>query len=231
MFDPALSAGRIWSEPAAAALLHRLGRLDDCDSAGALAGWLEDFAGAFRLSGGRYVHLGHASADMRAEEGWRAPRWLEAGRVADAPSVHEICLGDGSTPFLSGVTGGREGESWLEIPVQDYAAGPAVLGLFGAARRAKGLLADHGPALMLAGARFHGAARRLLAGKAGALTDREIACLRLTAAGRTAGEIARPLGIARRTVEFHIGKAVRKLGAANRIHAVAIAVTAGLVRL
>ncbi len=48
------------------------------------------------------------------------------------------------------------------------------------------------------------------------LTDRETAVLRLVQEGLTSNEIAARLGIARATVESHIGSAMRKLGARTR---------------
>jgi DNA-binding NarL/FixJ family response regulator len=51
------------------------------------------------------------------------------------------------------------------------------------------------------------------------LTERERAVLRLVAQGRTNKEIARQLGIAERTVEFHMGNTLRKLDLASRVEA------------
>jgi LuxR family quorum sensing-dependent transcriptional regulator len=48
--------------------------------------------------------------------------------------------------------------------------------------------------------------------------------LALIAGGKTAHEVGIILGIAKRTVDEHVVTACRKLGAANRPHAVAIAV-------
>lgn len=48
------------------------------------------------------------------------------------------------------------------------------------------------------------------------LTGREADVLRWAGDGKTAGETAQLLGIAERTVIFHIDNAVRKLGAANK---------------
>lgn len=61
------------------------------------------------------------------------------------------------------------------------------------------------------------------------LTDREHQCLMLVADGMTTIAIADRLGIAERTVFFHIGNAVSKLGARNRQQAIARAVAAGLI--
>lgn len=62
----------------------------------------------------------------------------------------------------------------------------------------------------------------------GRLTERELACLRLAAAGGTAGEISAATGVAERTVNFHMANAIDKLGAINKTHAVAMALRLGL---
>lgn len=48
------------------------------------------------------------------------------------------------------------------------------------------------------------------------LTDREREVLHLTAQGKTAGQVARALGISARTVETHRANLMRKLGVRNR---------------
>ena len=73
----------------------------------------------------------------------------------------------------------------------------------------------------------------LRSAKAGAdtLTLRELECLAWAARGKTDEDIGQILGRSRETVHFHLGKALRKLGASNRTHAVAIACSLGLIRL
>ena len=56
------------------------------------------------------------------------------------------------------------------------------------------------------------------------LTPREREVLAWVAQGKSAWEIGEILDIAKRTVDEHAQTAVRKLGAVNRTHAVAIAV-------
>lgn len=63
----------------------------------------------------------------------------------------------------------------------------------------------------------------------GCLTERELTCLRLAAEGGTAGEIALLAGVGERTVNFHMANAIEKLGAANKTHAVALALRLGLL--
>jgi DNA-binding NarL/FixJ family response regulator len=55
------------------------------------------------------------------------------------------------------------------------------------------------------------------------LTRRELEVLRLIAAGRTNREIAARLFVGQKTVATHVGNILAKLGAANRVEAVAIA--------
>lgn len=64
---------------------------------------------------------------------------------------------------------------------------------------------------------------------AGPLTVREREVLRLIAEGRPAKQIAQVLGISERTVKFHTGSVLRKLGADNRAQAVAVAAQRGLL--
>ena len=63
------------------------------------------------------------------------------------------------------------------------------------------------------------------------LTARESEVLRWVANGKAAWEIAEILDIAKRTVDEHVQTAVRKLGAANKPHTVAIALRDGLIKL
>lgn len=77
-------------------------------------------------------------------------------------------------------------------------------------------------------------ARNLRNGGAAAtesFTRREHEVLALIAAGHNDGEIAASLGVSKTTAHFHAENARRKLGAATRAHAVALAITRGLVRM
>lgn len=62
------------------------------------------------------------------------------------------------------------------------------------------------------------------------LTDKELACLSLSAHGQTSADIALKLGIKTRTVNFHFANVLRKLNAMNRQEAIAKAVGANLLR-
>jgi len=63
------------------------------------------------------------------------------------------------------------------------------------------------------------------------LTKREIECLTLAAQGKTHREIGALLGRSATTVRFHLDRAIEKLDAVNKVHAVAIASSLGLVRI
>ena len=59
------------------------------------------------------------------------------------------------------------------------------------------------------------------------LSQREQACLAMSARGLTSRDIATKLGIAARTVDFHIGNVLVKLAASNRHEAIAKAIAQG----
>jgi DNA-binding NarL/FixJ family response regulator len=61
------------------------------------------------------------------------------------------------------------------------------------------------------------------------LNDREIETLTRVARGKTSAEIARELGMVKRTVDFHVDNARMKLGATTRTAAASKAVAAGLI--
>jgi DNA-binding CsgD family transcriptional regulator len=60
------------------------------------------------------------------------------------------------------------------------------------------------------------------------LTTRESDCLRMAARGLTSADIGGKLGIAERTVNFHMRNVLRKLDAANRAEAIAKALARGV---
>lgn len=61
------------------------------------------------------------------------------------------------------------------------------------------------------------------------LNEREVACLTWSARGKTSAEIAAILGVAKRTVDFHIENATRKLHVASRTQAVVKAIGGRLI--
>jgi DNA-binding CsgD family transcriptional regulator len=62
------------------------------------------------------------------------------------------------------------------------------------------------------------------------VTRRELECLKWVKEGKTNWEISCIVGIAERTVEFHIGNAAKKLQATNRVAAVVTALQRGLLQ-
>lgn len=63
------------------------------------------------------------------------------------------------------------------------------------------------------------------------LTSKEKACLQWCREGKTNWEIGEILSISEKTVEFHLGNAMKKLGAANRISAVITGIRRGFIGL
>lgn len=61
------------------------------------------------------------------------------------------------------------------------------------------------------------------------LSDREIECIRWAARGKSEWEISQILGISEHTSEKHLLRAKAKLGAINRVHAVAEAIRQGYI--
>lgn len=61
------------------------------------------------------------------------------------------------------------------------------------------------------------------------LSSRELTCLRWVAIGKTSWEIAAILGVTERTINFHVGRACRKLGVTRRQAAVAMALEKDLL--
>jgi DNA-binding NarL/FixJ family response regulator len=69
-------------------------------------------------------------------------------------------------------------------------------------------------------ARLAGVARIEIRPKLADLNDREIEMLTWVARGKTSAQIAEMIGLAKRTVDFHLDNARNKLGAATRTEAV-----------
>jgi len=61
------------------------------------------------------------------------------------------------------------------------------------------------------------------------LSDRQAACLRWSAAGKTSWETARILGVSESTVNFHLRNACTRLGVRGRRAAVVTALRLGLL--
>ncbi|HYM01735.1 MAG TPA: LuxR family transcriptional regulator [Stellaceae bacterium] len=86
-------------------------------------------------------------------------------------------------------------------------------------------IAEHGRVLQLMAMYFHAQARRKLGGDRVVdgvlLSPREFECLEWAAQGKSAWEIARILGVSRRTAAFHLDNAKAKLGVRTICQAVA----------
>jgi LuxR family quorum sensing-dependent transcriptional regulator len=67
--------------------------------------------------------------------------------------------------------------------------------------------------------------------KSSVLTSRETEVLAWVARGKSAWEIGEILHITKRTVDEHVRTVVRKVGAANRTHAVALALRDRLIEM
>lgn len=177
----------------------------------------------------RRNYLAHDALAERAAESL-APFTWRLEEFADSDPVRQ------NIQRAMGAWGLQEG---VIAPVQDYSLGPAFLNLFRSSRPAQAspleAEASQGQ-LMLAAAQFHAIAITALpaageVGREACLSAREMTVLRLAAIGRTEQETAFSLSLSRRGVQFHLARAVEKLGAANKTAAVARAVSAGLIRL
>lgn len=92
--------------------------------------------------------------------------------------------------------------------------------------------AETEPMLQFIALRFHDAVERCrepATFSSVALTAREQECLHWAARGKTSWETAMILDVAEVTVNFHLKNVMKKLGVANRVHAVARAVAFGLI--
>jgi DNA-binding NarL/FixJ family response regulator len=78
-------------------------------------------------------------------------------------------------------------------------------------------------------ARLSRVARNEVLSRLADLNEREVECLSWSARGKTSAEIAATLGLSKRTVDFHIENACRKLNATTRIEAVAKATSGRLI--
>lgn len=62
------------------------------------------------------------------------------------------------------------------------------------------------------------------------LSKREIECMQLVSGGMTSKEIAEILAIKKRTVDFHVSNATKKLKSTNRVHAASVLSTMQVIR-
>jgi LuxR family transcriptional regulator, activator of conjugal transfer of Ti plasmids len=237
-----------------AAMAALVGDLADRDTPEALRAWLAEHAQAHGFRGARYSHLGHFPALPQLRDA-KLVRFLSTHDDHAALWTPDAAEGRALLvtflPFAwsmedgAGLSGAQrrwvvaqqlqDHPGGITVPVQDHPAGPACLILFGGSEgHAAERVATQAPTLLVQALCFHLAAKAVLpagATRGDALSDREIACLRLAAMGDTLAEAAEQLGISVRTVEMHVARASRKLNATNKIHAVALAVGAGLLQI
>jgi LuxR family transcriptional regulator, activator of conjugal transfer of Ti plasmids len=226
----------------------------ECTSSDMLREAMLDLARRLGFRGARYVHLGHRALGLTFPEQppvrflstfgeqadpWRpgdpvAPRIKESFLAFAWSSRDDTALPDIQRAWLS-IERKREIEAGVTIPVQDYVCGPAYLTVLGQAETiAQSRAEQRAQGLGYAGLRMHLGAKQVLQVQGPPLpelTDREMICLRHAASGATLPMSAESLGIAKRTVEYHLGRAVEKLEAKNKIHAVAIAMSTGLIQI
>jgi DNA-binding CsgD family transcriptional regulator len=137
----------------------------------------------------------------------RGPIWepVHAHGITDAVSVPLHDTVAGTYGALTLICLGRSGESraWIEDLTGDLAA---IAYLF------------HGGLDPATGPERQSATR---------LSNRERECLDLVARGMRSKQVAHVLGLSPRTVDLHIARAMRRLGAVSRVQAVSVAQAAG----
>ena len=134
------------------------------------------------------------------------------------------------------------GVDWLDGPVAAPCEDAGIVFPVYAERGQAGLVAFHGPDIMLdqrmlfetharAFTLFAGVTRLkpLSGGKGLTISKRELECLSLTANGLTSEEISAQLGLSVHTANQYLTNSAQKLNAVNRMHAVAKALRLGLI--
>jgi DNA-binding CsgD family transcriptional regulator len=244
-----------------AVALDDLAGISSCSTVADLRALLHTLARALGFYGCRYIHLGHVLAGMSSADSPPPVRFLSTSIHDNFGPEDEnwmLCdpvisnIRSSFTPFPWSTQPPRDAtpvqRRWLDreralgvgaglaVPVQDYVGGPAYLSFFGVDEATAVRLMDEQAAeLAFFGAQFHLLAKTLVPITGGShealLTPREIDCLRLAALGRTTSQSGKDLGISENTVEFHLKKVSRKLGTGSKLRAVALAVSAGLIRV
>lgn len=115
---------------------------------------------------------------------------------------------------------------WLAEDAPEPAAMAGMVGS-GRMRERSGCRSGHDPSFRVIAELVSPTAPK--AGTGEALTLRERECLKWAAMGKSEWEVSRILGISEHTAERHLLKALRKLGAVNRVQAVAEAIRHGLI--
>lgn len=208
----------------------------DGQEAGVSAALLK-LADAHGLYSGVYMHFGHARggpvrtiastpvARRQYAELLAASQVVSQAQVSHRPFAWSSKEGASAFPASQGHAG-------IAVPVQDHVNGPGLVALIGIdTDRVKALVRDEGPSLSWSATDIHMAALAAVrAQQSPSPTAREMDCLRMAAEGLTAAAIGASLGIAVRTVEFHLRNVCEKLGATSKVNAVAIAASRGLLR-
>lgn len=182
-------------------------------------------------------------------ESWQAAyrdaAWFDVDPRVEATALHGLpCLWDGGTIVADGrrqrfldAAADAGIRSGLAIPIA-HAQGRAIVAFDSssssvAPARRRAILERLGDAMWVALA-IHASrhampqdARPRAPSVAHGLSMREHSCLALSARGLTSRDIAAKLGIASRTVDFHIGNVLVKLAALNRHEAIAKAIAQG----
>jgi DNA-binding CsgD family transcriptional regulator len=181
----------------------------------------QDSGGALREVLYRRCRLSHLPFAVTAESMLREIPHLRRRKVE---RLAEICFRDlGLHSFVTVP---------VHLPLARIAmlawAGPLPIGT------AEALLTDIGVELMIAaqcgvGILDGGANAQIAHADTFELTPREWDCLRLVAQGFRDADVARLIGISPTTARYYIDQAVRKMNAANRTHAVALAAQQGLL--
>lgn len=214
---------------------------DRRDSAGeqeaAIASSLLNLADTHGLYSGLYLHFGHSrSGPVRTIASTAAARRHYLDLIVGSSLVIKAQVAHRPFAWSSNeVRFARTPESphaGIAVPVQDHVNGPGLVALIGVGlEAAQAVVREQGPALSWVATDIHVAALAAIrAEQMPAPTAREMACLRMAAEGLTVAVIGRELGIAGRTVEFHLRNVVGKLGATSKVNAVAIAASRGLLR-
>ena len=181
---------------------------------------------------------------------WYARRYTEMGYARHDPSVHHCMVSlapayqgvnhfagrvDGVTRQLIDEAAECGVRSGIVIPTR---SGPAIAGISFSNRMDIGefrrFLGERQAIVRLAAVYAHTRIQALLKSEGAAclhLTPRERECLLWSATGMASKEVARRLGVSPKVIDFHILHACRKLGVVNRTHAVARALTLGLIAL
>lgn len=198
--------------------------LDECADAVELQAWLARLAAQYGARAACHLSFGAGAEPAVLIAG--APLDDEAAVRARAAAA----IGCATRPALV-VIAEEAGGAAVTVPVRETASAGCLHLSFDDAALAAWVLGGGQGALIAAAQRLHAVARRLAPACSKVLTDRELACLRLAASGETLSASAASLGVAPRTVEAHLARAARKLRAANKINAVAIAIDTGLLRV